>query len=111
MDPGSSSSGTPQAALALYYAGSNIVENVIAIDGKASSDSSNSAFYVTGHEPPPHADFNRFLGVIALDNLGFGLYLDCPGAVCDAPEVRNSVFWGASLGGIAIAGGKGSCNA
>jgi len=106
MGPARSSGGNPQASLALYYAANNMVENVVAIDGTASSDTSNSAFYITGHAPPPSSDANKYQGVIALNNLGMGFYLDCSGAVCNAAEVRNSVFWGASLGALAIAGGS-----
>jgi hypothetical protein len=108
MGPSTSSSDNPQASLALYYASNNIVENVIAIDGKANSNSSNSAFYITGHAPPPHADNNKFYGDIALNNLGLGLYLDCPGAVCNGTEVYNSVFWASGAQGVAFSGGSGS---
>jgi len=113
MGPAKSSGGNPQASLALYYAANNIVENVIALDGKAASDSSNAAFYITGHAPPPNANGNKFYGVIALDNLGAGFYLDCAGAVCDAAEVRNSVFWGSSRTAVLVTGSTsrgGSCD-
>jgi hypothetical protein len=103
--PAKSGPGKPQASLALYYASNNIVENVIALDGLAASDSSNAAFYVTAHEPPPHSSRNRFLGLIALGNMGAGLWVDCPGATCNDIEVRSSIFWGSSGHGIAIAGG------
>jgi len=93
MGPAQSSGGNPQAALSLYYASNNTVENVIAIDGQAASDTSNSAFYITGHAPPPDADNNRFYGIVALNNLGVGFYLDCSGAVCNAAQVQNSVIW------------------
>ncbi len=108
MGPAISSGGNPQASLALYYASGNVVENVVAIDGRAASDSSNSAFYITGHAPPPDADFNKYYGVIAYNNLGTGLYLDCPGAICNGTEIRNSVIWGAQKSGIAIAAGTGA---
>ena len=110
MGPSTSTGGNPQAALALYYAGNNIVENVIALDGKPASDSSNSAFYITGHAPPPNADFNKFYGVIALNNLGAGLYVDCPGAVCNFTEVHNSVFWASAEYATAMGGDPGNCN-
>jgi hypothetical protein len=103
--PTKSSAGAPQASLALYYAGSNLVEDVVAIDGTASSDTSNSAFYITGHAPPPNSDGNRFNRVVAVNNLGVGFYLDCGGAVCNAVDVRNSLFWGSGQGGVAITGG------
>jgi len=106
MGPARSSSGNPQASLALYYASHNVVENVVALDGAAASNSSNAAFYVTGHAPPPRADGNRFLGVVALGNRGGGLYVDCPGAICDRVEVRDSVFWGATEFAVAIASGR-----
>jgi len=108
MGPSTSSSGNPQASLALYYASNNIVENVIAIDGHAASNSSNSAFYITGHAPPPDADNNKYYGVIALNNLGTGFYLDCSGAVCNGTEVYNSVFWASADGGAAMTGGSGA---
>lgn len=105
MGPAKSTPGNPQAALSLYYSSDNLVENVIAIDGKAQSDTSNSAFYVTAHQPPPNSNRNRFLGVIALNNLGAGFWLDCPGAVCTDVEVRGSVFWGSSGSSVYIQGG------
>ena len=106
MGPARSSPGNPQASLALYYSSGNLVENVVAIDGRAASDSSNSAFYVTAHAPPPGSNRNRFLGVIALGNQGAGLWLDCPGAVCDDLEVRGSVFWASTTSALIIAGGR-----
>lgn len=106
MGPARSSPGNPQASLALYYASQNVVENVIAIDGKAASDSSNAAFYVTGHEVPPVSNGNRFIGVVALGNQGAGFYQDCPGAVCDGTVVRDSVFWGATGLGLGFTGGR-----
>ena len=114
MGPSTSTSGNPQASLALYYAANNIVENVVAIDGQAASDSSNAAFYITGHAPllPPwpnaDANSNKFYGVIALNNLGVGFWLDCPGAVCNSNEVYNSVFWDSSR--HAAANSNGTCN-
>jgi hypothetical protein len=108
MGPSTSSSGNPQASLSLYYASNNVVENVIAIDGSAASNTSNAAYYITAHAPPPNADNNKFYGVIALNNLGEGLYVDCPGAVCNGTEVHNSVFWVAQGHGIAASGGTGS---
>jgi hypothetical protein len=108
MGPSTSTSGNPQASLSLYYASNNIVENVIAIDGSAASNSSNAAFYITGHAPPPNADNNKFYGVIALNNLGQGFYIDCPGAVCNGTEVYNSVFWKSAQAGIVAAGGTGA---
>jgi hypothetical protein len=103
--PTTSGPGKPQAAINMYYGSSNLIENVIAIDGNASSDSSNSAFYVTAHVPPPNSNFNRLFGLIALKNLGYGLFLDCGGAICDGLEVRDSVFWASASGGIAISAG------
>jgi hypothetical protein len=108
MGPSTSSSGAPQASLGLYYASNNIVENVLAIDGHAASNSSNSAFYITGHAPPPDADHNKFYGVMALNNLGLGLFIDCGGAICDGTEVYNSVFWGSAEWGVAFTSGSGS---
>lgn len=105
MGPSTSTAGNPQASLSLYFSSSNTVENVIALDGSAASDSSNAAFYVTGHTPPPNADSNKYYGLIALNNLGIGLYLDCGGAVCNGNEVYNSVFWGSSRHAAAISGG------
>jgi hypothetical protein len=103
MGPSQSSPTNPQAALALYYASHNIVENVVAIDGRPASDSSNAAFYVTAHAAPPASNGNRFLGVVAFNHWGVGFYLDCPGAQCDAVEVRDSVLWGSPKGALAIA--------
>lgn len=100
--PTQSGAGEPQASLSLYYAENNVVENVIAIDGRASSNSSNSAFYVTGHAAPPTSNGNKFSGAMAINNLGYGLYIDCPGAICDNLEVYNSVFWGSQYSGISI---------
>lgn len=107
MGPALSSSGNPQAAVSLYYASNNLLENVVAIDGVPASNSSNAAFYITGHAPPPNADANRFFGVIAANHKGAGLYIDCPGAVCDRTEVRDSVFW-STVGGISMGGGTGA---
>lgn len=105
MGPAKSSSGNPQAAITLYYASGNLLENVVAIDGLAASDTSNSAFYITAHAPPPGSSRNRYFGVVALNNQGVGLWLDCQRAVCSDLEVRDSVFWASSTHAVAIAGG------
>lgn len=107
MGPAKSSSGNPQAALGLYYASRNLVENFVALDGVPASNSSNAAIYITGHAPPPNADGNRFFGVVAVNHKGAGLYVDCPGAVCNGTEVRDSVFW-ATQGGVSLGGGTGA---
>jgi hypothetical protein len=99
--PNISSSGNPQAGLSLYYASNNIVENVIVLDSVPASDSSNAAFYLTGHEPPPNTSSNRFYGVLALNNLGVGWYLDHNGTGSNN-ELRNSVIWDSTVGGIAL---------
>lgn len=108
--PTRSSSGNPQASISLYYASGNTVESVIAIDGNASSDTSNATFYVTAHGAPPSSSANKLLGVIALKNKGYGFFVDCTrsGAICNATEVRDSTFW-ANAGGIAM-GGSSSAN-
>lgn len=100
--PTKSSAGAPQASLAMYYAAGNLVENVIALDGTASSDTSNSAFYITAHEPLPTSSTNRYFGIVALGNLGIGFYLDCPRAVCSGVEVHGSVFWASAEGALAL---------
>jgi hypothetical protein len=105
MGPAKSSGGNPQASLALYYASNNVVENVIAIDGVAASDSSNSAFYITAHGDPPNADGNRYSGVVAFNNLGAGFWLDCSGARCSNTRIENSAFWSSGSSGVVIAGG------
>jgi len=99
--PAASSPGNPEASLALYYASNNIVENVIALDGNQDSDSSNAAFYLTAHDPPPHVSGNKFYGVLALNNRGIGWYLDHNGTGSNN-ELRNSVFWKSTGGGIAL---------
>lgn len=103
MGPSTSTGGNPQAALSLYYASNNIVENVIAVDGQPASDSSNAAFYITAHVPPPNVADNKYYGVIALNNRGIGLYLDADnGANASNTQIRNSVFWGSPNGGMAF---------
>jgi hypothetical protein len=103
--PTRSSGGNPQASIALYYSGSNLVENVIAVDGSASSDTSNSAFYITGHAPPPNSDSNHYNKVVAFNNLGAGFWLDCSGAVCNNAFLENSVFNASGAEGVVISGG------
>jgi len=101
MGPSTSTSGNPQAGLALYYANNNIVENVLVIDSLANSDTSNSAFYLTSHSPPPEVSGNKFFGVVALNNLGIGWYLDHNGTG-NNNELRNSVIWASKDIGIAL---------
>ena len=98
MGPGSSSTDSPQAGIAMYYASNNTIENVIVTDSVPNSDSSNAAFYLTGHAPPPEASDNKFYGDIALKSTGFGWYFDVPGAVGSRNEVKNSVIWGSDYG-------------
>ena len=99
MGPSTSTSGNPQAGLSIYYASNNLVENVIVVDSQAASNSSNSAFYLTTHGAPPEVSANKYFGVIALNNLGKGWYLDHNG-VGNNNEIRNSVLWDSSQGGI-----------
>jgi len=82
-----------------------VIENVIVVDSVPASDSSNSGFYLTGHAPPPDADGNKFLGIIALNNKGIGFYLDCPGAVCNGNQLHDAVIWGTAEYTSAILGG------
>jgi len=102
--PDTSSSGAPQAGLSIYYASNNIVENVIVLDSIPRSNSSNSAFYITGHAPPPNTNSNKFYGIIALNNEGVGWYLDQNG-VASYNELRNSVIWGSLRFGAFIFSG------
>jgi hypothetical protein len=109
VGPNVSGGGQPQAALALYYASNNTIENVLALDGIASSDSSNSAFYITSHATPPNVSGNKFYGVIALNTQGTagskptGFYLDVDnGGVSSNTEVHNSVFWNSGEAGLAV---------
>ncbi len=98
--PHTSSSGQPQAGLSLYYASNNIVENVIVLDSKANAtDSDNSAFYQTDHGPPPYVTYNKYYGVIALNNWGHGWYISGQAA---HSEVHNSVFWANTGDGLGL---------
>jgi hypothetical protein len=109
--PAASSPGNPEASLALYYASNNLVENVIALDGNQDSDSSNAAFYLTAHEPPPQVSGNKFYGVLALNNRGIGWYLDHNG-IGSNNELRNSVIWQSAAVGVALYGANaGACRA
>jgi hypothetical protein len=99
MGPSSSTSGNPQAGLAVYYGSNNLIENVIVLDSQAASNSSNAAFYLTTHAAPPQVSNNKYYGVIALNNYGIGWYLDHDG-VGSSNELRNSVIWGATGNGI-----------
>jgi hypothetical protein len=107
MGPSSSSSGNPQAGLALYYASNNLVENVIVLDSQTRSNSSNAAFYLTTHAPPPQLSNNKFYGVIALNNEGVGWYLDHDGTGI-GNELHNSIIWGSGMAGIEFYG-AGTC--
>jgi hypothetical protein len=89
MGPAKSSGGNPQASLALYYASNNLVEDVIAVDGLAASDTSNSAFYITGHASRPRRAATASSNVVAVNNKGAGFWLDCSGAVCNGPSSRT----------------------
>lgn len=109
MGPSTSTGGNPQAALALYYASNNLVENVIAVDGKPASDSSNAAFYLTTHAAPPNLDGNKFYGVIALHNTGTGWYLDHNGSGSNN-ELHDSVFWDNAEGVALYAAGTCAAN-
>lgn len=101
--PSDSSSGHPEASMVFYNSSYNIVENVIALDGQQNSDSSNTAFYLTSHAPPPPGSVgNKYYGVIALNNLGNGLHMDSnEGSSTANTEVRDSVFWG-NRGGYGV---------
>lgn len=101
MGPNVSSGGNPHAGLSLYYASNNLIENVIVIDSVPASDSSNAAFYITSHQAPPNASGNKFYGVLALNNLGEGWYLDHDGTGSNN-EVHDSVFWGSAGGGMSL---------
>ena len=101
--PTRSSGGNPQSGISLYYASHNTIENVIVLDSVPKSDSSNSAFYVTAHTPPPNASGNKFYGVVALNNFGTGFYLDADnGAKVNNTLISNSVFWGSPQDGISF---------
>jgi hypothetical protein len=106
MGPNKSSSGNPQAALSLYYASNNTIENVIAVDSQPASDSSNSAFYITGHAAPPTISGNKFYGVLAYNTTGVGssgFYLDADnGGDSSNTEVHDSVFWASSGEGVSV---------
>jgi hypothetical protein len=99
MGPSTSSSGNPQAGLAIYYASNNVVENVIVLDSQAASNTSNAAFYLTTHAAPPQVSNNKYYGVIALNNYGIGWYLDHDGTGSNN-ELRNSVIWDSASAGI-----------
>lgn len=109
--PGSSSPGNPEAAMSFYYGSNNLIENVIALDGNQDSDSSNAAFYITSHSPPPEVSNNRFMGVIALNNNGVGFYSDSDnGAIANGNQLINSVIWVKSgADGIDFYNSNGSC--
>lgn len=101
MGPNKSSGGNPQAGLSLYYASNNVVENVIVLDSVPASDSSNAAFYITTHTAPPNASGNKFYGVMALNNLGSGWYLDHDGTA-NNNELHDSVIWGSAEEGVSL---------
>jgi hypothetical protein len=105
MGPSTSTSGNPQAALALYYASHNIVENCIAINGRPASDSSNAGFYLTGHAPPPNTDDNKFYGCLVVDHDGYGWYVDESGAVANDNVLVDCVAWDCASGGFTTGGG------
>ncbi|MBI5549072.1 MAG: hypothetical protein HY901_34745 [Deltaproteobacteria bacterium] len=107
--PDVSSGGNPQAGLALYYASDNLVENVIVLDSVPASDTSNAAFYLTAHGPPPNVSNNRFYGVLALNNLGGGWYLDHNGTG-SGNQLRHSVLWDSADFGVALYA-AGTCTA
>ena len=109
--PGASSPGNPEAAISLYYGSNNTIENVIALDGNQDSDSSNAAFYITSHSPPPEVSNNKFYGVVALNNNGVGWYSDSDnGAIANGNQLINSVIWGkANFDGMDLYNGGGSC--
>lgn len=95
--PATSAPGNPQAGFALYTASNNIVENVIVLDSIPSSDTSNAGFYLATHECC--VNNNKFYGVIALNNLGVGWYIDHNG-IGSNNELRNSVVWDSSNIGV-----------
>ncbi len=104
--PNVSSGGNPQAALSLYYASNNIVQNVLALDSQPSSDSSNAAFYITAHATPPTASGNKYYGILALNTTGrsgHGFYLDVDnGGISSNTEIHDSVFWGNDGQGVVV---------
>lgn len=100
--PANSSPGNPEAGISFYYSSNNLIENVIVLDGKQDSNSSNAAFYLTAHAPVTGAvgsNNNTFLGNIALNNLGSGFYLDVDnGGQGNNIQIKNSVAWHNSSG-------------
>jgi hypothetical protein len=102
--PSGSTSGNPQAALSVYTASDNIIENVIAINGVQGGNSSRAAFYLTAHECCVRR--NKYFGVMAIDNIGKGWYMD---EAESNNELRNSVLWDSSEAGIEIYCGSFTC--
>lgn len=103
----STTGGNPAAGLAVYYATSNIFDNVIILDGKPNASGATSAgIYLTGHAPPPNTDTNKFYGAIVLNNSGDADYdIDTTGASASGNEFNNSVLWGGEKWGVIIGGG------
>lgn len=103
----STTGGNPAAALAIYYATSNIFDNVLILDGKPNASGATSAgIYLTGHAPPPNADFNKIYGAIVLNQSGDADFdIDTAGASASGTELRNSVLWGGQKWGAIIGGG------
>ncbi len=95
--PDTSSGGNPQAGISIYYASHTLVENVIVLDSVPASDSSNSAFSLTGHVAPPETSNNAFFGDLALNNLGTGWYLDHNGTGSNN-ALTDSIIWGSDEG-------------
>jgi hypothetical protein len=115
VGPNISRGGNPQAALSLYYASNNIVQNVLSLDSQPNSDSSNSAFYITAHATPPTASGNKYYGIVALNTTGgapHGFYLDVDrGGISSNTEIHDSVFWGNEGQGVVVYNSVASNNA
>jgi hypothetical protein len=96
-DP-SNPGGLPEAGLSFYNAQDSAAENVVIVDSNLNYNYWYGAFYNLQNTgiPTPNQN-NQFIGNIALNNKGVGLYTDHNPL---GTSIVDSVFWDSENGGV-----------
>lgn len=102
--------GDPRFGLGVYNTHDSIFENILLLDaGRAPTESDKGAIYVPANDngntaPWTDSDNNRFLGIVALNNIGVGAIVEhgYEGGTNDNNRFENFIAWNNSGGGFAV---------